>query len=192
MKRNVWHNETAYVLLKSKNALYHSSPDIPFLPSRWNRPAVEPSQGSHRSGPRSTQVCEAGQAPLWARAGAVLRDPEKEHPEIQQLHLPHCVRQRQHQQGLAASASEFCSMGGIRGEDTGVKNVGFTSAMTGHSFPVFLLFVFFCFFHFAHFFLSLTSWILTWSVLSRSFMSKTTCRSVKVRAREASSTVNES
>lgn len=62
--------------------------------TRWNCPAVEPSQGSHRSRPRSAQVCEAGQAPLRACAGAVLRDPQEEHPEIQQLHLSHRVTGR--------------------------------------------------------------------------------------------------
>lgn len=60
-------------------------------PSRWNRPAVEPSQGSHRSRSWSAQVREARQTPLWACPGAVLRDPQEEHPEIQQLHLPHRV-----------------------------------------------------------------------------------------------------
>lgn len=62
--------------------------------SRWNRPAVEPPQGSHRSRSRPTQVCEAGPTPLRASAGAMLRDPQEEHPEIQQLHLPHRVTSR--------------------------------------------------------------------------------------------------
>lgn len=71
---------------------------LPLLPLlfllRGNRPAAEPSQGSHRSRSRPAEVREAGQAPLRARAGAVLGDPQEEHPEIQQLHLPHRVTGR--------------------------------------------------------------------------------------------------
>lgn len=61
---------------------------------RWDRPAAEPSPGGHRRRSRTPQVREAGPAPLRARAGAVLRDPQEEHPEIQQLHFPHRVRAR--------------------------------------------------------------------------------------------------
>lgn len=37
---------------------------------------------------------QAGQDPLWARAGTVLGDSQEEHPEIQQLHLAHRVTPR--------------------------------------------------------------------------------------------------
>lgn len=63
-----------------------------FYPFRWDRSVVEPSQGSHSCRPWAPQMCEAGQASLWACAWAMLRDPQEEHPEIQQLHIPHRVR----------------------------------------------------------------------------------------------------
>lgn len=63
-----------------------------FYPFRWDRSVVEPSQGSHRCRTWAPQMCEAGQASLRACAWAMLRDPQEEHPEIQQLHIPHRVR----------------------------------------------------------------------------------------------------
>lgn len=150
----------------------------PSSSSRWNRPAVEPSQGSHRSRSRSAQVCEAGQAPLWACAGAVLRDPQEEHPEIQQLHLPHRVTGRP----LWAPPAGVGSIS-IRVLVRGWEEVRMRGK--GHGFYIHndraLISCLFSFLRVSFFSLILCT--LTWPVLSRNFMSKTTCRSVKIRAR---------
>lgn len=58
-------------------------------PPRGDRTAAEPAPGGHRSGPGAPQVRQAGPAPLRACAGPLLRDPQEEHPALQQLHLPH-------------------------------------------------------------------------------------------------------
>uniref|UniRef100_A0A8D1DW10 Protein kinase cAMP-dependent type I regulatory subunit beta n=1 Tax=Sus scrofa TaxID=9823 RepID=A0A8D1DW10_PIG len=60
----------------------------------FDRAAAEPAPGGHGGGAGAAQVCEAGPAPLRARAGPLLRDPQKKHPAIQQLHLPHRLRPR--------------------------------------------------------------------------------------------------
>lgn len=74
-----------------------------------------------------------------------------------------------HQQGWATSASEFWSVGG-KGWGCGVLHSQWQDAFS-------------ClFFHFARFFILILC-TLTWPVLSHSFMSKTTCRSVKIRVR---------
>lgn len=67
-----------------------------------------------------------------------------------------------HQQGWAASASEFWAVGGKRW-GYGVKDTGFTSTITGRSFPA-------CFSILRVSFYSLILCTLTWPVLSRSFM----------------------
>ena len=64
------------------------APDRP-LARRGDCAAAEPAPGGHRGGPRAPQVRQAGPAPLRARAGPLLRDPQEEHPALQQLHLPH-------------------------------------------------------------------------------------------------------
>lgn len=147
-------------------------------PYRWNCPAAEPSQGSHCSRPRSAQVCEAGQAPLRARAGAVLRDPQEKHPEIQQLHLSHRVTGRPLWTPPAGVGN--ISIRVLVGGWEGVTMWG-----TGHGFYIYnyraLISCLFFFSHFAHFFLLILC-TLTWPVLSRSFMSTKTCRSVRFRA----------
>lgn len=107
----ILHHHCIYSIQKNPSN-YQCFGTNPFLTnfgsSRWDRPAVEPAPGSHGGGPRPPQVCKAGQAPLWARAGALLWDPQEKHPEIQQLHLPHRVTgQSPHQQGCSSSASEF-------------------------------------------------------------------------------------
>lgn len=60
---------------------------------------------------------EAGPAALRAGAGPLLRDPQEEHPALQQLHLPHCLSPRPG--GLSAS-----------GRRAGVPHVGPPSPQT--------------------------------------------------------------
>lgn len=108
--------------------------------SRWNRPAAESSQGGHCSRSWSTQVREAGQAPLRACAGTMLRDPQEEHPEIQQLHLPHCVTARPlwaPPAGVGNISIRVFVCGWVEVRIRGQKDIGFTSTMTGRSFPAF-------------------------------------------------------
>lgn len=59
------------------------------LAPRGDRASPESAPGSHGGGPGAPQVREAGPAPLRARAGALLRDPQEKHPALQQLHLAH-------------------------------------------------------------------------------------------------------
>lgn len=59
------------------------------LAPRGDRTAAESASGGHGGGTGAPQVREAGSAPLRARAGALLRDPQEEHPALQQLHLAH-------------------------------------------------------------------------------------------------------
>ena len=83
----------------------------------------------------------------------MFRDPQEEHPEIQQLHLSHCVTgwpSGPHQQARATSASEFWLVGG-KGCGFGVKDMGFTSTITGRSFPAFFPFCAFLSFDLVHF-----------------------------------------
>lgn len=84
-----------------------------------------------------------------------------------------------HQQGWAASASEFGSMGGKRW-GCGVKDMGFNIHNYRALISCLVLLLFFSILRVSFLLILCT---LTWPVLSCSFMSKPTCRSVKTRAR---------
>ena len=52
------------------------------LARRGDRAAAEPAPGGHGGGAGGAQVREAGPAPLRACVGALLRDPQEEHPAL--------------------------------------------------------------------------------------------------------------
>lgn len=135
--------ETLHTKIHSVKHIWDLASQLSILSSsgsRWNRPAAESSQGGHRSRSWSTQVREAGQAPLWACARTVLRDPQEEYPEIQQLHLPHCVTARPlwaPPAGVGNISIRVFVCGWVEVRIRGLKDFGFTSTMTGCSFPAF-------------------------------------------------------
>lgn len=59
---------------------------------RWDCSADEPSSCCHRRGSRPLEMCEAGPAPVRARAGALLGYPQEEHPAVQQFCITVCLK----------------------------------------------------------------------------------------------------